>query len=127
MVPYLADTTVLIDHFRDVPGATTFLLSHRPAISVVSVGELIEGAKNKRNLREITILCGSLKVNFIDESTCRRAVDLMNAFFLSNHLEFLDALIAATAIERHLTLVTANTKHFSFIRGLKLKPWPLSS
>lgn len=127
MAPYLADTTVLVDHFRDVQSATTFLLSQRPAISVVSVGELIEGAKNKRNLQEITILCGSLKVNFIDESICHRAVVLMNAFFLSNHLEFLDALIAATAIEHRLTLVTANTKHFSFIKGLKIKPWPSTS
>lgn len=126
MVPYLADTTVLVDHFRDVERATMFLLSQRPAISVVSVGELIEGAKNKRNLREITILCGSLEVNFIDESICRRAVDLMNAFFLSNHLEFLDALIAATAMEHRLTLVTANTKHFEFIRGIKIESWPVT-
>jgi tRNA(fMet)-specific endonuclease VapC len=34
-----------------------------------------------------------------------------------------DLLIAATALQTDLTLVTANTKHFEIIPGLKLENW----
>ena len=34
-----------------------------------------------------------------------------------------DLLIAATALQLDMTLVTANTKHFEIIPGLKLENW----
>jgi tRNA(fMet)-specific endonuclease VapC len=34
-----------------------------------------------------------------------------------------DSLIAGTAIARDMILVTNNTKHYDFIRGLKLENW----
>lgn len=39
------------------------------------------------------------------------------------HLDTHDCLIAATALENDLTLVTRNTKHFQRIRGLRLENW----
>lgn len=120
---YLADTTVLIDHIRLAGRATDYLLGNYPAVSVVSIAELIQGAKDKRELRDIIKLKNSLKVVPITDRISRHALILIEKLFLSNHLEFLDALIAATAIENNLTLVTANVKHFSPIKGLKLTSW----
>ena len=120
---YLADTTVLIDHIRLAGRATDYLLVNYPAVSVVSIAELIQGAKDKRELRDIIKLKNSLKVVPITDRISRHALILIEKLFLSNHLEFLDALIAATAIENNLTLVTANVKHFSPIKGLKLTSW----
>ena len=122
---YLADTTVLIDHIRLAGRATDYLLGNYPAVSVVSIAELIQGAKDKRELRDIIKLKNSLKVVPITDRISRHALILIEKLFLSNHLEFLDALIAATAIENNLTLVTANVKHFSFIKRLKLMDWKM--
>lgn len=42
---------------------------------------------------------------------------------MAHGLELGDALIAATAIENSLQLVTANVKYFRCIRKLDLKPF----
>lgn len=127
MALFLVDTNVLVDHLRGKQHAKDFLAKHTPALSHVTVGELIEGVKNQHDLRSVHQAIKDLEVISIEPSISERAIDLMNAFFLSNHLEFLDALIAATAIEHRLTLVTANTKHFEFIKGIKMTSWPLTS
>lgn len=124
MAKYLADTNVLIDHLRHKEGpATSFLLEYKPTISATTVAELIEGSKDGRELKNVERLCGSLMVLPIDLTTCKTAISLMYKFFLSHNLKFMDALIAATTLEHRLTLVTANVKHFSFIKGLKLIDW----
>ena len=50
-----------------------------------------------------------------------RAVVLMETFALSHGLQLGDALIAATALEHDLVLLTANTKHFSAIDSLRVE------
>ena len=50
-----------------------------------------------------------------------RAMILIDAFALSNGLQAADALIAATAIEHNLTLLTGNIKHFAPIEQLKIE------
>ena len=50
----------------------------------------------------------------------RRAYSLMMTFARSHRLHAFDALIAATAIESGLTLVSKNRKHFQMISELSL-------
>lgn len=123
MERYLADTTVLIDHLRGVEGAKTFLKRTTPSISHVSISELIEGTKNKNQLRQVNQAVGDLPHLPISEPISSRAIGLMKKYFLPHRLELPDALIAATAIEENLVLVTGNTKHFSFIKELGLLDW----
>lgn len=123
MAKYLADTTLLVDHLRKDEKAKEFLIVKGPSISQASVAELIEGAKNKLHLNQINITVGPLEVVPISENISSSAIELMLECFLSHGLEFMDALIAATAMENNLTLVTANVKHFSFIKRLKLLDW----
>jgi predicted nucleic acid-binding protein len=120
---FLADTTVLIDHLRGVEQAKTFLKQNTPHISHVTVAELIEGAKNKNHLRQVNQAVSDLPHIPISEPISSKALSLMEKYFLSHKLELPDALIAATAMEENLTLMTGNTKHFSFIKGLKLLDW----
>ena len=51
----------------------------------------------------------------------RRAYPLMMTFARSHGWHALDALIAATAIERGFTLASKNRKHFQMIVELKLE------
>ncbi len=114
---------MLIDHIRLAGQATDYLVRNYPAVSAVSIAELIQGAKDKRDLGDIIKLKNSLKVIPITDRISQQALILIEKLFLSNHLEFLDALIAVAAIENNLTLVTANVRHFSPIKGLRLMSW----
>jgi predicted nucleic acid-binding protein len=42
---------------------------------------------------------------------------------LVNAIDVSDCLIAATALEYNLPLITGNIKHYGVIRGLKLQPF----
>jgi len=123
MTSYLTDTTVLIDHIRGQTSATRFISQNRPYISIVCQAELIQGSKDKSSLILNQKLCEKLNIIPISERTSLLAIRLISEHFLSHHLEFLDALIAATAINLSLTLVTSNAKHFSFIPNLQLRAW----
>lgn len=120
MVKYLADTNVLIDHLRGDNKATKFLLDHSPAISAVSVAELIQGCRTPRQLSEVTTLISDLNVLNIDTEISIQSIKLVRDNYLSHGLKFLDALIATTAIKYKLTLKTQDAKHFKFIKNLSV-------
>lgn len=50
-----------------------------------------------------------------------RAMALIDQLALSCGLRLPDALIAATAIQHHLPLLTGNAKHFEPIEGLTIE------
>lgn len=117
---YLADTTVIIDHLRGDEKATIFLEEFNPQISIVTIAESIQGAQDKREQALAVKICESFPRLNINGRISALAVELMKKFYLSNGLKFLDALIAATALENKLVLVTDNLKHFEFIKGLEV-------
>lgn len=55
------------------------------------------------------------------DSTGRRAYELLKLYGNSHGLHIFDSLIAATALEEGLTLVTKNRRHFGAIEGLSLQ------
>ncbi len=57
------------------------------------------------------------------DSDSHRATRLVEEHFLAHHLQLADALIAATALEHKLTIVTSNTKHFQAVKALKIEPF----
>ena len=116
---YLADATVIIDHLRGEEKATLFLEEFNPYISVVTLAELIQGSQNKEEQTLVLKICASFPGLTISKSISDLSIELMSKFFLSQNLSFLDALIAASALENKLVLVTDNIKHFKFIKELK--------
>lgn len=123
MSTYLADTTILIDHLRGNASAKQFLKEYQPYISSITVAELIQGAKNTLALKRAKKLWQNLEIIYIDEETNTKALILLEQYYLSHGLKILDAFIATTAISQNLSLITSNIKHFSFIKGLQLRPW----
>ena len=94
----LVDTDVLIWHLRGYPQGM------RNKAELVAVKKMLQ-------YRAATVLP-------VSEAITLSAIDLMEQFTLSHGLQMGDALIAATALDRGLTVLTANVKHFGAVPGL---------
>ncbi len=112
MADLLIDTDVFIDHLR---GATELKPSkHRLHYSVVTRAELFAG-------NTATSLSAQLLAPFrelpVDRDVAERAGRLVREF----KIRLPDALIAASAIEHGLQLITRNIKDFERVRGLRIR------
>ncbi|MBI4034958.1 MAG: type II toxin-antitoxin system VapC family toxin [Candidatus Chisholmbacteria bacterium] len=120
----LLDTNVFVDYFRGQIHVKDYFKKQTEIVcSVVTAAELIQGSRNKREQNVNRRLLAKIKVLSITPAISSKMLSLMETYALSHGLEIPDALIGATAIEENLILVTANIKHFSFIKGLKLVGW----
>ena len=92
-------------------------------LSVYSYMELLQGAKNKEQHAHINDFLSSFGFMALplSENIGHRALIYIEEYALSQGLRAGDALIAATAAENNLELVTSNAKHFKPIKELKIK------
>lgn len=120
----LVDSDVLIWHLRGLPMATLRLdRLPRLTISAMTYFEIPQGIRNRAELMAVQkslALRNTERLPLTPEITLR-AAGLMESFTLSHGLGLGDALIAATALEHAMPLLTANVKHFSPIDGLTLE------
>ena len=119
MSKYIVDTTVLVEMLRGNNLAKKFL-EKLPQVSKVTLVELIQGCRNKNDLKIVEKACEPLPQIKIDGAISEMAIELLKTYNLSYGLLFLDALIAATCIIRKNILVTENIKDFKFIKDLKV-------
>ena len=120
----LVDTDVIIWNLRGNEIAAALLDdSPRFSISAVSYMELIQGLRDKNELRTLrqALHFWQAEICAIDESICSRAIYLVEQYALSHNLGMADALIAATALDLGKPLVTANDKHYRHIDGLEVQ------
>lgn len=89
----------------------------------MSYFELLQGMRNKSELVALKKMLEwrSASVLPITESITLRATGFMESLTLSHGLQMGDALIAASAVEHQLGVLTANVKHFSVIAGLAVE------
>jgi predicted nucleic acid-binding protein len=127
----LVDSDVLIDVLRKDPTAVALLGAIRAqnefGISVVSRMETIRGCLNREFQQRAENLLNKARIFLLSEQVSARADDLITAHYLGNNMSVTDALIAATAIEYDLPLLTKNQRDFRFISGLKLLQYPTVS
>ena len=92
-------------------------------LSIQTYMELLQCSKNKTQHKYIKDFISSF--NFmvlpLTENIGHRALIYIEEYTLSSGLRAGDAIIAATAIENNMTLVSSNAKHFRVIKDLKLK------
>ena len=109
----LIDTDVLIDHFR---GARPFQPPRRAvAYSIITRCELFAGRQVDE--KRVNVLLETMVEIPIDRAIAEAAGRLRRNCDITTP----DALIAATALERDLSLVTRNAKHFSGVGGLNVR------
>ena len=120
----LVDTDVMIWHLRGYPAAAQRLDQlEQLTISAVTYMELLQGMRNRA---EMAALQKSLAMRKAEQlpltpATTATAIKLMEALSLSHNMQMGDALIAATALEHKLTVLTGNVKHFKAIRDLDVE------
>jgi toxin FitB len=133
---YLLDTNVISELKRNSPDPDVVAwFSQRPPamlhLSVLTLGEIRKGIENagdeKRRQRLIDWLEADLPTFFtgrilpIDEAVADRWGRLVAA--AGRPLPAIDSLLAATAIEYDLVLVTRNAKDFAGLPVQTFSPW----
>lgn len=120
----LVDTDVLIWHLRGYAQATR-RLDQLPAltISAVSYLEVLQGLRNKVEFGAVQKMLQRRQATTLPmtEAITGRATELMETMTLSHGLQMGDALIAATALEHGLPVLTGNVRHFASIPSLLIE------
>ena len=109
------DTDVMIWAFRGNPRALKAIDdADSRAISAVTYMELLQGVRNKDEMREMKRFLSKLSFLTlpITANISNRATAIMEETALRSDLGVCDALIFATACETGETLLSGNKKHF---------------
>ena len=116
------DTNILIDGLRGYAPAIQFLQESAKADSLgcsqVCEVELLAGAPSRALRRPVERLLKDFTVLTPTQDDFAEAVTLYRALSLSHGVEFLDCLVAATALRLNIPIQTRNVKHFSAVPGL---------
>ncbi|MGZ8289691.1 MAG: PIN domain-containing protein [Telluria sp.] len=134
---YLVDTNVLSELRRKSPAPQVLdWFSQRPAstlyLSVLTFGEIRKGIEllsDTQRKAELSNWLSSELTNYfagrilsIDLNVCERWARMLAS--VRSPVPAIDSLIAATAAEHGLILVTRNVKDFSAFPITTLNPWP---
>ena len=116
----LLDTCVMIDVLRGKAAAFGFVsgLENAPALSAVTVTELVAGCRSVKERRQIDRLLSHYVIHDINRDVASLAGDYVRQYGPSHGTDPIDALIAATAKTNNLPLATLNLKHFPMFAGL---------
>ncbi len=128
MSAYLIDTDLIVDILHDTEQAVQTLLDLAPdglAISLITYGELYEGAHYARDPRQAL---GGLRAFLRGKEVLPLTTAIMERFAIirgqlsrpqRQQIRDMDLLIAATALHHDLTLLTRNIRDFRLVPNLK--------
>ena len=116
---YLIDTNVIIDNFGGkLPERSRVFLNEIDIIisSITKVEVLGWPGATKKNLRPLYDFMDVIKILPIDDAVIEKTIVLRQ----SQKIALGDALIAATALNYKISLITRNTKDFKNIKNLEV-------
>lgn len=119
----LCDTNVLIEFYKGndvVREALSNIGLPNLGVSIITIGELYYGAKDKHELTKLQKHLGLLHQFQLDAETSEIFLEIMSKFVLSHKLSVPDGLIAATAIRHAIPLYTFNLKDFHYLPRITL-------
>ena len=118
----LCDSNVIIDWINHRQKAIDDLqgIEGCIAISIITEYEIIAGAKDMIMQKRFEKLLSNYVSISLDHDISFLGINLYKKYKLSHGLDMPDSLIAATAIELDLPLLTYNKKDFRYISGIRL-------
>jgi len=128
----LLDTDTMSLFLRNVPKVMTkandYLKFHKDfTFSIITRFEILRGLKAKNASRQIVkfeSICRQSKIVELNDRVIVTAADIYADLHKRGQLiGDADILIAATAIENNLAVVTNNENHFNRIVGLQILNW----
>lgn len=127
---YLIDSDWVIDYLADAPKALELLerlAEEGIAISIITYMEVYQGVERSANPEEaetkVNAFLQSVPLLPFSPTVARRCARLREALRRQGkrvNARALDLIIAATALEHDLTLITRNTEDYADVPGLKL-------
>jgi predicted nucleic acid-binding protein len=108
----LIDTDVFVDHLRGVRALAGIA---RGSYSSITRAELFAGRQDEE------ILVQGVLAPYQEIPVDRRIAERAGRVRRSTRLDIPDALIAATALEHGLELMTRNARDFARVQGLRLR------
>ena len=128
MSELLVDTDILIDIANNDIVAKNRIQQESQtkqlAISTITVMELTVGSRNKSEVRSLKHFLRQFQIVRINPKISDEAVNLIENYSLSHGLKIPDALIAATAIDYDIPLLSKNQRDYRFIAKLNLLSYP---
>jgi len=120
MDEHLLDTNILSKIFYGNADVKNFVDNLVVGVETIVYIECIQGSISNSDKRRIKRSLQGLEFYPLTNEIAQKAIELIDNYSNSHGLLLADAIIAATALEYDLTLITYNTKHFQFIKSLKL-------
>jgi tRNA(fMet)-specific endonuclease VapC len=129
---YLLDTCVISDFIKGEPGTQTQLKQTPPidiAVSVITLMELRYGLQlNSQRAQKIepiiTSFLNSVTLLPFGIPESEKAAEIRTILKSQGQpIGAYDVLIAATAVQHHLVMVTANQREFDRVPGLQTENW----
>ncbi len=108
---------------KNIKAAKLMEKSENRLLSTQTYMELLQCAKNKTQhqfVKDFITSYGFIVLPFT-ENIGHRASIYIEEYTLSSNLRSGDAIIAATAVENNMTLVSGNARHYKMIKDLRLK------
>ena len=124
----LVDTDILIWYMKGNEKAYRLIENNKNFhISVVTYIEIVQGMRNKeelKNFRKFLKSCNTHLI-YINEEISTKAMFYVEHYYLSHSIQLADALIAATAVSHGLPITTGNYKHYKVIKEIQINKFRL--
>ncbi len=123
MFDYLLDNNVITQVLKANRTVANFVANLNFAVCAIVYIEALQGSISNAQKQTIKKFLDNVPLLLITPDVSKRSIKLIDAYSNTHGLLLADALIAATALENDLTIVTYNVDEFKFVQSLKwLKP-----
>ncbi|MBU2052183.1 MAG: type II toxin-antitoxin system VapC family toxin [Patescibacteria group bacterium] len=124
---YLLDTSTVVNFLRGKKLIDETVIKGGAAVSIITQAELFYGAiKSAQSKKNLDLVKGFIKDLEIATVNLSEPIILSYARLKTSlekqgkKLDEFDLLIAASALENNLALVTDNARHFDRVKGLRI-------
>ena len=120
------DSCIVIDSIKGIEDIKNQISQiQTPCINFIVEMELVQGARDKRELKKIVKELNSFNRLDFHNDIAMLSAQLIKEYALSHNLQIADSIIAATCLVYNISLFTHNKRDFKFIPSLELYEVPI--